>query len=160
MTSTNTTASTSDTSSLHLPSPAPLTAGGDGEPHITSIERGEATAEPTAKGTTGSPTNSLSDATAGLEEAGQVGVGDESGEEVDLSDLMTLLFQHLRTDEGRAEFQALVEAEEVKAAAKAEIAEKKEENEGEERSGEITEGDEEKRKPPVVKEMSEEGGKA
>ena len=38
-------------------------------------------------------------------------------EEVDLSDLKTLLFQHLRTDEGRAEFQVLVEAEEVKAAA-------------------------------------------
>lgn len=36
---------------------------------------------------------------------------------MDLSDLMTLLFQRLRTDEGRAEFQALVEAEEAKAAA-------------------------------------------
>jgi TATA-binding protein-associated factor Taf7 len=125
-----------------------------------SIEGGEATAEPTAKATTGSPTTTtpatiapdpLSDAIAGLEETGQVGAGKEGGEEVDLSDLMTLLFQHLRTDEGRAEFQALVEAEEVKAAAAAEIVEKKEENEGEEGSGEMNEGDEEKREPPVVK---------
>jgi len=35
-------------------------------------------------------------------------------EDVDLSNLMTLLFQHLRTDEGRAEFQRLVDAEEAK----------------------------------------------
>eukprot|EP00624_Nannochloropsis_granulata_P004718 evm.model.NODE_33733_length_16673_cov_54.385235.1 len=96
-------------------------------------------------------TSPLTAGADGLEETGQVGAGKEGGEEVDLSDLMTLLFQHLRTDEGRAEFQALVEAEEVKAAAAAEIVEKKEENEGEEGSGEMNEGDEEKREPPVVK---------
>jgi len=168
MTSTTT---TSDASSPHLPPASPVrltTTGGDDEARITSSpfieQEGDATAaKPTVKATTAPVTttipamaapDSASDAVGESEEAGQAraGEGREGEEEVDLSDLMTLLFQHLRTDEGRAEFQALVEAEEVKAAAaEAAIGEKKGDEGGNEGSWEMTEGEGENGKPPVVK---------
>lgn len=146
--------------------PVPLTAGGDDDEAriVTSSPSVEGDAAPEVAGkatiappTTTTPTTAApdpaSEAAAELEEVGQApageGEGKEGGEEVDLSDLMTLLFQHLRTDEGRAEFQALVEAEEAKAAAATETEEGQGEEEGSSRG--VTEREQEEGELPVVK---------
>ncbi len=72
-------------------------------------EKEEEASDPaaTAAATTATPSPSPVQAS----EQGQ-GHGEEGEGEVDLKDLITLLFQHLRTDEGRAEFERLVKEEE------------------------------------------------